>query len=125
MIDLSITTGGTAVAHGFSTWSDNVLVDNGENAADCFVATDGSTASASNYGYIVPAGQVAIVPNGAAKLDGLEFAGSGGLDMGSNPAGFGVTAQTEPASLWADGYPTFVSLVLGDDGTGHVGIEQR
>jgi hypothetical protein len=125
LIDLDITTGGTAVSTDWPTWSDNVLVDNSENTEDCFVATDGSTASASNYTYIVPAGEIAIVPNGVCKMDGLEFVGSGGLNMGKNPAGNGVTAQTLPASLWTDGYPTSASVVLGNTATGHVGVEQR
>ncbi len=114
----------TAQSVHFSTWSDNVLVDNSNGTAPVYVATDGTTASASNYNDIVPAGQVVIISNEQAKLDGLEFVGSGGLNMGTNPSGNGATAQTETGSLWADGYPTFVSLFSTAANT-NLGVEQR
>jgi hypothetical protein len=127
MIDLDLATGGTAVSHGFSTWSDYIAVNASElpPTTTVFVATDGSVASPTNYTDSIEGDQTTIVANRQAKLDGLQEVGSGGLDDGENPAGNGVTAQTDPASLWTDGYPTYISVLLSDSATGHIGIDQR
>lgn len=117
MQNISVTTDAQPVH--WPAWSDNVIIDNTVTSGlVVYVSTDGSTASTTNYDYIVGPGQVAIVPNMQPRLNGLQAPGSGGMTDA-----VGVTAQSRPASLWASGYPTYVSIAGSDSGT--IGVDQR
>lgn len=117
----------TAATADWPTWSDNVMVDAGVvPAADVvYVTTDGSVASASNFNIAIQGGQEVIVPNRQPKLNGLHYAGNGGLDELPQKNGYGITSQTVPASLWGTGFPTYISLVCSAVGQYDVGVEQR
>lgn len=88
---INATVGTTAVSESWTTWSDGILVDASAAADPIFVATDGSTASAANYTYIVAPGQVAVVANRQPKLSAAQFAGHGGLNNDGNPTRNGLT----------------------------------
>jgi hypothetical protein len=125
----------TAASAHFSTWSDGILVDASailtSTNAILYITTDGTTPTASNFNYVMFAGQVAIVANRQPKLNSLQYAGNAGLDYAGNANGVGITSQTVPASLYTGtgttgtGYPTWISILSSVASAGNVGVEQR
>ena len=116
----------TAAYAEFATWSDNIFIDAGAvPAADIvYVTTDGSVPSATNFNYSLQGGQAVLVPNRQPKLNGLQYAGHGGLNQLPQAGGDGLTSQSVPGALWTSGYPVYVGVLLST-GTGSVGVEQR